>query len=288
MIDTHAHYTHQKFNVTSDYRFLSCDGENCYVKTGRLGDVFRDMKEAGIDAVVEPAIGIESNRAILEEYRQNRGFIYPAVGVHPETAGETPRGRRRELADLIASEGVVAVGETGLDYHLPKFIKSRFAQRFWFRYQIRAAYRAGLPLILHIRDADREALAVLRRRRKKIHGGVVHCFSGDADAAREYLALGLYIGIGGGLIEHGKMSERLREAVKIIPAERILLETDAPYMAPGIEIDGKRLSDRVRNTSSVIRAVAAEIARLKGTTPEEVIAASDTGAKALFGIRIEQ
>ena len=284
MIDTHAHYTHRRFNVTSDYRFLSCDGENYSVKTGRLADVFRDMKEAGIDAVVEPAIGIDSNYAVLEEYRANRGFIYPAVGVHPETAGATPRRRRRELAALIASEGVVAVGETGLDYHRPELYGSRFAQRFWFKYQIRAAYRAGLPLILHIRDADREALAILRRRRKKIHGGVVHCFSGDADAAREYLALGLYIGIGGGLIERGKPSERLREAVKIIPPGRILLETDAPYKTPGIEIEGKRLSDRVRNSSSVIRAVAGEIARLKGITPDEVIGASDAGAKALFGI----
>ncbi len=283
MIDSHAHYTHKRFEQS--FRYLRCtDGYE--IVEGTRDGIFEEMKNAGITGFVEPAIDMDSNYRLLGFYEQNRDFMFPAVGVHPTRTFLTKWRRRKELDQLVKHEGVVAVGETGLDYHYPRKDQHRLIQKLWFAYQIKLAYKNGLPLILHIRSADRDGLRFLSRYRGKLVGGAVHCFNGDAEDAKKYLPFGLYFGIGASLLGSDETARRLAEAVTVIPLEKILLETDAPYVLP--RIDGKageQLTKNTRNTSTVIIAVAEEIAKIKGLGAEEVASVSEENTRKLFGIQ---
>ncbi len=286
MIDTHAHFTHRDFVKSQEFSFLTYEGGQYKVNRGNISNVLQKTRDLGVTAVIEPAIGFESNYAILDLYERNKGFIYPAVGVHPNRAHSTKFGKRRKLKKLAKKEGVVAIGETGLDYHYEKKDQHRFSQKRWFRYQLKLAAKTGLPLILHIRAANEDAIAILKKKLDKLHGGVVHCFRGDKDTAKTYIEMGFYIGIGGSLIEGGHRCAQLKEAVKHIPLDRILLETDSPYVLP-VNPD-EELSfwpKHLRNTPIIILPVAEEIARLKNITVKEVIEASDKNAKKLFNIK---
>lgn len=172
IIESHAHYSHKRYDGV--FRYLTSDLK---AQEGQREDLLNRLRESGVVLSIEPAIDFESNRRTAALYRQHPDFIRLAVGVHPTRTHQAPWRQRRQLEVWAREPGVAAIGETGLDYHLPR--KHRLTQLLWFRYQLGLARRLGLPLVLHIRMADRDALAMLRRRRRQLPGGVVHCFQGD-------------------------------------------------------------------------------------------------------------
>lgn len=294
MIDTHVHFTHERFNVTSDYSYLTFEDDRYVVQRGYFKDVLQKTHKLGVTAVIEPAIGLDSNERILALYEKHKGFFYPAVGVHPNEAffvdtddKKAFAKAKKKLLTFVKAEGVVAIGEAGLDYKYRCDEVSIKRQIAWFRYQLTLARIFRLPLILHIRRmADNDALKILKRRAAKLHGGVVHCFRGDAETAMKYVNLGFHLGIGGALLHNSEDGNNIKEAVKMVPLERILLETDSPYVLPEVPTPKETgLTNRTRNTPIIIHAVAKEIARLKNRTTEEVIAACDNNAKTLFRLK---
>lgn len=283
MTDSHAHYTHIKF-AQNNYKYLVYRDGSYTVKLGGLGDVIREIKESGITAVIEPAIGMESNEKILKAHKEAPDFVYPAAGLHPACCRDTDWRERKALERYASYPEVIAIGETGLDYFHGQGKKEFSCQKRWFVYQIKLAHRKKLPLILHIRDADSDGLKILKRYRGKLHSGVAHCFKGDTKTAKRYIGLGFYIGIGGHLLREGEHLPGLTDAVKEMPLERILLETDSPYMNPDCaDPEGRDISKDYRNTSTVIFAVAERIAALKGIPVGAVLEAAEKNVRALFG-----
>lgn len=268
IIDSHAHYSHGRFDGTFTYLR---SGENGYTAVQSDRDTMLRNLE-GIALVLEPGIGFESNERTAQLYREYPQLFRLAVGVHPTRVARAPWRERRQLLQWVRGPGVVAIGETGLDYHHPKG-QHRLLQRLWFAYQLQLAHRLSLPLVLHIRMADRDALAMLRRRRHMLHGGVVHCFQGDWQTAQQYLALGFHLGIGGALLQ--EKSQALQEAVAQAPLERLLLETDSPYVLPDFPWAGSgKARKRLCNSSLILPQVLQRIAELKGVSPalaEEII-----------------
>ena len=266
IIDSHAHYAHASFSGT--FRCLSWE-DNWTLKEGSLEDLMDQMAGRGIAASVEPGIGLDFHEKIFELARRYPERILPAVGCHPTRCIHEKWSQRKRLDGYCGREGVVAVGETGLDYHHPRQEQHRFRQYLWFLFQLRLAKRRRLPLILHIRDADRDAIRLLKLFRPK-YGGVVHCCGEGWEYISEYLKLGLHIGIGGVLLNPAR-NEGLKAAVPLIPPERILIETDSPYVLPYCkDVLPPKLVRRTRNSSLVLPRVIEEIAALQGRTPEEV------------------
>ena len=274
IIESHAHYSHKRYDGV--FRYLTSDLK---AQEGQREDLLDRLRESGVVLSIEPGIDFESNRRTAALYRQHPDFIRLAVGVHPTRTHQAPWRQRRQLEAWAREPGVAAIGETGLDYHLPR--KHRLTQLLWFRYQLGLARRLGLPLVLHIRMADRDALAMLRRRRRHLPGGVVHCFQGDWDTARAYLDLGFCLGIGGALLR--RESEALRDAVARAPLDRLLVETDSPYVLPDVPWTGSKKSlSRVRNSSLLLPRVVEEIARLKHLPPETAEAAILENTRRVF------
>lgn len=193
IIESHAHYSHKRYDGT--FRYLT---GQLTAEEGNRDGLLKRLRESGVALCIEPAIGFDSNRLTAALYRQHPDFFRLAVGVHPTRTAQVPWRQRKQLATWARGPGVAAIGETGLDYHRPRH--HRLVQLLWFRYQLDLARRTGLPLVLHIRMADRDALPMLRRRRRWLPGGVVHCFQGGWETARQYLDLGLCLGIGGALL----------------------------------------------------------------------------------------
>lgn len=272
IIDSHAHLTHYQFNQV--FRYL-CARETSYtVENGTLSDVINACQGQGIIGSIEPAISFESN-ALIRDFQPQNGYVfYRAVGVHPTRVHLTKLKNRRRLTHFIDNE-TVAIGETGLDYHYPRKEQHRLLQKVWFRYQIGLADRNHLPLILHIRSANEDALKILTKYKSKLHGGVVHCFSGAPDVAEKYLSLGFALGVGGTLLQNNDAADRLHESVKAAPLEMLIVETDAPFILPEFPYDGSKKSRRkIRNTSTILPLVIEEIAKIKGIdieTAERVI-----------------
>ena len=158
----------------------------CVSDEGSRELVISRMKDAGIGCVIEPAIDLASNELLLELCSRYSDYIYAAVGVHPTRTPQTPWKMRHRLDEYVKKERVVAVGELGLDYHYARLEQHRMKQKRWIKYQLKLADRMGLPLVLHIREADRDAIRILKRHKNKIHGGVCHCFGGPPDIARIY------------------------------------------------------------------------------------------------------
>ena len=266
IIDSHAHYAHASFS--GNFRYLSWE-DNWVLKEGTLEDLLAGMQERGIAASVEPGISLDFNDKILAIAQRYPGQIFPAVGCHPTRCIYEKWSDRKRLEDYCTRPGVVALGETGLDYHHPREEQHRVKQFLWFLYQLRLARKHRLPLILHIRDADADAIRVLKLFRPK-YGGVVHCCGEGWEYISEYLKLGLHIGIGGVLLNPAR-NERLKAAVPMIPLERIVIETDSPYVLPACkDVLPPKLVRRARNSSLILPRVIDEIARLKGVSLEEV------------------
>ena len=197
--------------------------------------------------------------------------VYGAVGIHPDEVGGLNDERIEEIRGLCRHDKTVAVGEIGLDYYWDK--ESHEVQTQWFERQMQLAREEKLPVIIHSREAAADTLAVARRMGLSEIGGVMHCFSYAKEMAREYLNMGVYLGIGG--VVTFKNGRKLKEVVEYAPLSQLLLETDSPYLAPEPN-RGKR------NTSLNIPYIAEEIARIKGITAREVTEITEQNALRLF------
>jgi TatD DNase family protein len=198
--------------------------------------------------------------------------IYATVGVHPDVEN-TPDPSPQELVALAAGPKVVAIGETGLDYY--RLTGDLEWQRARFRNHIRAARRCGKPLVVHTRAAADDTLTIMREERAGEAGGVMHCFTESWEVAQGALELGFHISFSG--IVTFKNAQALKEVAQRVPLERMLIETDAPYLAP-VPYRGKT------NQPAYVRYVAEEIARLRGTSVEEIAAATSDNFFRLFGV----
>lgn len=251
IIDTHAHYDDQAFEEDR-------------------AAVLNGLKKNGVEKVVNAAASMDSSRhtlRLVEEY----GFVYGMLGVHPDDVGKLTEADMDFIRLHAAHPKIVAIGEIGLDYHWN--VESKELQKHWFLRQIEIAREVGLPICVHSRDAAADTLAILREGKAEEAGGVIHCYSYSAELAREYLSMGFYFGIGG--VVTFKNGRKCKETVDALPMERILLETDAPYLAPE-PYRGKR------NESGYLAYVAREIARIKGVSEEEVIEQTTKNAYTLY------
>ncbi len=201
------------------------------------------------------------------------GFFSATIGVHPHESARVPEVDWAAAAALARDPRVVAVGETGLDFHYDH--SPRDVQEAAFRRSLRTAHAAGKPVVIHVREADEACARVLREEGVPAAGGVIHCFTGDAAAARGHLALGLYVSVAG--VVTFKTAGAIREAVGVVPRDRLLVETDSPYLAP-VPYRGRR------NEPAHVVETARTVAELWGCTLEEVGRITGENARRLFRI----
>ena len=255
IFESHAHYDDEAFDEDRE-------------------ELLNSMRENGIEYVVNvcaAADGLEKTLELTEKYP----FVYGAVGVHPDDAGKMNEEILQRIQEYCRLDKVVAVGEIGLDYYWDK--ESHEIQKKWFEAQMEVARSERLPFIIHSREAAQDTLTMMKGlRAAEMSCGVIHCFSYSKEMAKEYLDMGLYIGIGG--VVTFKNAKKLKEVAEYAPLEQILLETDCPYLAP-VPHRGKR------NTSLNLPYVAEEIARIKGISCEEVVEVTCRNAKKMFGIK---
>lgn len=238
IFDTHSHYADSAFDGDRDELLAALPDKG--VRFAALaGSSMQDSAE---------------NVALAQKY----GYIYAAVGVHPKSVDETPSDYREKLTELVkSSEKVRAIGEIGLDYHYENYDRDK--QILFFRQQLELARELSLPVIVHSRNASEDTLDILKEYRP---AGVVHCFSGSAEVAKEVIKLGMYIGFTGVLTF--KNAKKALRALEAVPLDRLLLETDCPYMAPE-PLRGRRCD------SSMICYTAEKAAQIKGVSTQELL-----------------
>lgn len=288
-IDSHVHLSHGRFDNT--FRHMSYDLSSCTfsIEQGDRDSLLKAMKQQGIVAAIEPGINLASNQLLLDHVERQPGWLFPAVGLHPTRTPNEKWKDRTILKELTKRTEVIAVGETGLDFHYPRNEQHRACQVKWFIFQILLAHRRRLPLILHIRQADRVAIPILRLFKPFLHGGVAHCFYGDVRTAQAFIQLGFHLGIGGTLLQDNEAGETLRETVRQIPLEHLLLETDAPYVHPSCDvITSGKMRSKVRNTSLILPAIAGKIAELKNIDIETVEHQTTQNTIETFHLRLSQ
>lgn len=286
IIESHAHYAYHKFE--GDFPYLGEREGSFYVDDTRLSALIADMKAKGIVGCIEPSIGFESIEKQLSLVKAHRGYLWATIGVHPTRCVHTAWKNREKVTEYAETEEIVAIGETGLDYHYKRKEQYRLRQKRWFVYQIKLADRLQLPLVLHIRMADRDALRILKKYKNKLHGGVVHCFSGDSHLAAEYVKLGFAIGIGGKLLCEADAAA-LEDAVKNVPLSHLLVETDAPFVLPdlGKDVCSKKKREKLRNTSLILPAVLERIAFLRGESKDAIEDAIYQNTLRIFRLHTE-
>lgn len=251
IFDSHAHYDDEAFDEDRD-------------------ELLHSMSSNGVECIVNVGASMETSRssiALAEKYEN----IYASVGAHPNETGDLTNQDMKQLKDWASHPKVVAIGEIGLDYHFLE--PDEKIQQKWFRQQLDVAVETGLPVIIHSRDAAKDTMDILKEYQGKLTGGVVHCYSYSEEMAKEYLKMGYYIGIGGVLTF--KNAKKLKEVVSMVPLERIVLETDCPYLAPEPN-RGKR------NDSTNIRYVVRKIAELKNETEQHIIDVTNAAARQLY------
>ena len=252
IFESHAHYDSSKFAEDRE-ELLNSIQEN---EVGTIINVGASWKS--VTSVIE----------LAEKYQ----FVYAALGLHPDEVGDLNEERFAFLKEQCRKEKVVAIGEIGLDYYWDN--ESHDIQKKWFVRQLELARELDLPVIIHSRDAAEDTLKIMKEHAQGLRG-VIHCFSYSKELAEEYVKMGFHIGIGG--VVTFKNGKKLKEVAEVIPLERILLETDCPYLAPE-PYRGKR------NSSLYIPHIAQAIADIKGITYEEVVAQTEQNGKLLFGI----
>lgn len=253
IFDTHAHY--------DDDRFAPDRGE-----------LLSGMNGNGIGRIINVGASFEGCKNSLA-LAQEHDFIYAALGVHPSDIADLTEESCEWIRQHLSDPKVVAVGEIGLDYYWDKEQEVQARQREWFRYQLQLAKESVLPVSIHSREAAADTMEIMKEAAADGIPGVIHCYSYSKEQALEYIDMGYYIGVGG--VVTFKNARKLKETVEAIPLERILLETDCPYMAPEPN-RGKR------NSSLYLTYVADAIAGLKGVTPEEVKTVTYENALCLF------
>jgi len=234
-----------------------------------LAGVVERARGAGVGLMVCVGWDLPSSRAALK-LAGDLPCVRAAVGVHPHDAAAAPPDYLEQLRILARQPGAVAIGEAGLDYY--RDLSPRDTQQEVFRAQMRLAREVGLPLIVHCRDAEAVTLALLEAEGPPL--AVLHCFAGDRRTAARYVEMGYYLGFGGTLTY--RRNEELRRVAREVPLERILLETDAPYLPP----EPRRGR---RNEPACLTFVAQVLAELRGITVEEVAEATTANAYRVFG-----
>lgn len=251
IFDTHAHYDDECFD---EDRFELLD----------------EMLASNVSGIINCGCTVESSKtsiAFAEKYPQ----IYAAVGIHPQNAAEESADALEKIEQLAKHEKVVAIGEIGLDYHYDYTPKDM--QIEYFEKQILLAKKLDLPVIVHDREAHQDCVEMLLKHKP---GGVMHCFSGSVETAKQLTDIGFYIGLGGSVTF--KNAKKPAEVAASIDLDRLLLETDCPYMTP-VPFRGRR------NNSSLIIHTAEKIAELRGITAQEVIDRARENTYRLFNIK---
>lgn len=262
MIDTHTHYDHKRFNKTRN-------------------DLMDSIDSSDIEYVINAAI---SHRSVFA--MRDKLFQYPkvkfTVGKHPNFAANddfNDSQQKEEIEKSVLENRTVAIGETGIDTYHSKDSKQIHNQILWFKYFIELSQKINKPLILHIRGkgADRKALKVLKSYKGNLQG-VVHCFCGSYRLYKKYSKMSdFYFGIGGSITFDGKEYKKLRRAVKKIPLERIVIETDCPYLTP-------KGRDNKLNSSLNLPIIISEIAKIKNISEDTVANITYHNAKKLFNL----
>ena len=287
IIDSHAHYNNGAYK--KPFRYLAYGEDGYALREGELPQLMQEMVEANIPYSIEPGVSLQSCEEVLELAAQYPGRIFPAVGIHPTRSIFEKWSDRHKLDAYANNPGVIAIGEIGLDYHFKREEQHRLTQYLWFLYQLNLAWKRKLPVILHVRDAHEDALRILRMHPARKLGGVIHCFYGSKEIAEQYLKLGYHIGIGGSALQMEERAQDLWEAIPHIPLERILLETDAPFILPYCkDVIQPKLLRRARNTSLILPAVIQKIAELKGISADEVEQATTENTIRLFHLPIHE
>ncbi len=249
--DSHAHYNAEAFSEDRDALLAS-------------------LSENGISAVVNIGDNLAASRDCIR-MAEKYPFVYAAVGVHPESAGEVSSEALRTLEEMAAHEKAVAIGEIGLDYYYDDV--PRDVQRTAFRQQLLLAKRLGMPVVIHDREAHGDCLQILKE--EGITKGVMHCFSGSVEFMREVVRLGMHVALGG--VVTYKNARHTVDVAREVPLDRLLLETDCPYLSPAPN-RGKR------NSSLNLKYTAEKIAEIRGIDVGTLAALTTENAKRLFGI----
>ena len=251
IFDSHAHYDDEAFDKDRD-RLLST------------------LEEQGVGCIVNVGASFQGAKDSVE-LSMRYPHVYAAVGVHPDHVGELDEAKMQQLREMCAMKKTVAVGEIGLDYYWDK--ESHELQKEWFERQMELAKEVDLPIIVHSREAAQDTFDLIKSEHAGTTGGVIHCFSGSKEMAKEYIKMGYYIGVGG--VVTFKNARVLKEVVESIPLERILTETDCPYLAP-VPNRGKR------NSSLNLTYVADQLAAIKGVDRETVEKMTWDNARRLY------
>ena len=254
IFDTHAHYDDEAFDEDRE-------------------ELLNSLVKNGIEKVVNIGAGMgscERTVALMEQY----DFMYGAIGVHPSETAELTEDKIQQLKKWCELPKCVAVGEIGLDYYWDE--PDRELQKRWFVRQLDLAREVNKPVVIHSREAAKDTIDIMTAEHSDEIGGVIHCFSYTKETAAVFLNMGFYFGIGGVLTFHN--AKKLKEAVEYIPLDRIVLETDCPYLAP-VPNRGKR------NSSLNLPYVVAEMARIKGVDEDTVKAETRKNAYDLYRMK---
>lgn len=252
--DSHAHLDGERFDEDRDL-------------------VLERAKAGGIDFIMNPGADFDSS-VRATELAQKYDMVYAAVGIHPHDASSLDEHMLSMIEMLSKKPKVKAIGEIGLDFHYD--YSPRDVQRHWFREQLRLAKRLNMPVIIHDREANQETFDTLSEEKAFETGVLMHCYSGSAELAKEYVKKGAYISIAGPVTF--KNSRKLLEVVSAVPLERLMIETDSPYMTPE-PFRGKR------NESLYVAYVCEKIAQIKQIELREAAEATTANAKRFFNIK---
>lgn len=255
MFDTHAHYDDRKFEKDRE-------------------DIIYTAHNSGVNYILNVSVDMSSaNRSI--ELANKYNFMYAAIGIHPHEVCKAQKPDIERLYHLAQSNSkVVAIGEIGLDYHYNYSPKQQ--QIKWFSEQIELAKRINLPIIVHNREAHNDTLEIIKNHGARDCGGVFHCYSGSREMLRTIMNNNMYVSVGGPITF--KNARKLVDVVKFIPLDRLLVETDCPYLAPE-PFRGKR------NDSSLLKFIIEKIAEIRGVSIEKAIELTTENARTLFGIK---
>jgi TatD DNase family protein len=252
LIDTHCHYNHKRFAE---------DTEECLLRA----------HEAGVMQMIVVGFDVESSEQAVALAETHTGTLFAAVAVHPHDAQHWSAETATRIRELAQRPGVVALGEIGLDFHYD--FSPREDQYRAFRAQMQMARELKLPVIIHCREAYRETLEVLEEEGISEISGVMHCWAGTVEEAKQAVSLGMKLGFGGTLTF--KNAEEVRASACAVPSDALLVETDAPYLAP-MPYRGKR------NEPAYVRLVAEKLAELRGQSLEEIATLTTENARTLF------
>ncbi|MFZ5646187.1 MAG: TatD family hydrolase [Bacillota bacterium] len=256
LVDTHAHIDIEEFD-------------------GDREETVQRASESGVAVIVNASFDLESSRRSVALAGRYSG-LYAIVGIHPHDADEAPQGYLDRLAELARDPKVVALGEMGLDYY--RNLSPREAQQRVFREQLALARELEMPVVIHDRDAHGDLMDIIRKDGVPEKGGVMHCYSGSWEMAQECMKRGFYISIAGPVTYPN--AARLKDIAARLPSDRILIETDCPYLSPQV-YRGRR------NEPAYVKYVAEEIARLRGISTGEFARAASSNAARIFGIKLE-